>query len=54
MRRIIVIVAILILTGCGANFHSIYRNYDVDSDTHTKSVLIDAKQRAHYQHAEPG
>ena len=37
----------LLLGGCGANFSSIYRNYQVEKpDGQANSVLIDAKQRA--------
>ena len=47
MHKILAAVAMLMLSGCGANFHSIYRPYDVNpSPGHTTSVLIDAKQRA--------
>ena len=46
MRRILAIIAALMLTGCSANFRSIYRAYKVDSDAPTTTVLIDAKQRA--------
>ena len=45
MRRILAIIAALMLTGC-ANSRSIYRAYKVDSDAPTTTVLIDAKQRA--------
>ncbi|MGD1876931.1 MAG: hypothetical protein ACFB13_05450 [Kiloniellaceae bacterium] len=51
MRRIFHISAsvilVITLTGCGANFSSIYRTYQVEKpDDQANSVVIDAKQRA--------
>ena len=46
LTRIFIIVAVVMLTGCGANFTSIYRDYNVDPSKRTTTVVIDAKQRA--------
>ena len=46
LRMLLIIVASVTLSGCGANFTSIYRDYKVDPDKETTTVLIDAKQRA--------
>ena len=46
LRMLLIIIASVMLSGCGANFTSIYRDYKVDPDKQTTTVLIDAKQRA--------
>ncbi len=50
MYRVLMLVGLFLLAGCGnANWTSVYREYPavkIGSQTDTKSVLIDAKQRA--------
>ena len=46
LRRTLVVATALMLSGCSANWHSIYRAYNIDPNAGTKSVLMDAKQRA--------
>lgn len=46
MCRLLAVVAALMLSGCSANFKSIYRAYNANPNGGTTNVLIDAKQRA--------
>lgn len=46
LRMLPILVVLVTLSGCGAHFTSIYRDYNVDPEKETTTVLIDAKQRA--------
>lgn len=45
-RFLLIAVLALGAAGCGANFSTAYRTYEVDGASETTSIVIDAKQRA--------
>ena len=46
IRGLVFAAVAISAAGCGANFGSVYRSYETLDGEKTKSVIIDAKQRA--------